>query len=100
MDSDNSAVHIARKGQTMRNPCSELKPCPFCGREPKIEECEGWGYFIICECGIEQSELYKQKCDAVKHWNRRKGMLVGKHADFMMIDEACAKGADDDSENI
>ena len=80
----------------MRNPCSELKPCPFCGREPKIEECEGWGYFVICECGIEQSELYKQKCDAVKHWNRRKGMLVGKHADQMIIDEACMKGADDE----
>lgn len=51
---------------------AELKPCPFCGRIPKIEECEHWGYFIICECGIEQSELYKQKCDAVKHWNKRK----------------------------
>lgn len=50
----------------------ELKPCPFCGRVPKIEYCEDWGYFIICKCGIEQSELYKQKCDAVKHWNKRK----------------------------
>lgn len=49
---------------------AELKPCPFCGRIPKIEE--GLGYFVICECGIEQSELYKQKCDAVKHWNERK----------------------------
>lgn len=55
---------------------TELKPCPFCGRVPKIEYCENWGYFIICKCGIEQSELYKQKRDAVRHWNRRK---VCKH---------------------
>lgn len=51
---------------------AELKPCPFCGRKPRIESCENFGYFVICKCGIEQSTLYAQKCDAVKRWNRRR----------------------------
>lgn len=51
---------------------AELKPCPFCGRKPRIESCENFGYFVICKCGIEQSTLYAQKCDAVKRWNKRK----------------------------
>ena len=51
---------------------AELKPCPFCGRVPIIEDCGERSYFIKCKCGIEQSRLYMQKCDAVRHWNRRK----------------------------
>ena len=50
----------------------ELKPCPFCGRMPIIQDCGDYGYFVTCRCGIEQTKLYAQKCDAVKHWNRRK----------------------------
>lgn len=50
---------------------SELKPCPFCGRIPKVEDCGDNRYFVICKCGIAQDRLYGQKCDAVRRWNRR-----------------------------
>ena len=50
----------------------QLKPCPFCGRIPKIEDCGEHRYFVKCACGIEQSRLYAQRCDAVRRWNRRK----------------------------
>ena len=33
---------------------AELKPCPFCGRIPKIEDCGTHRYFVKCKCGIEQ----------------------------------------------
>ena len=71
---------------------SNLKPCPFCGRTPKVENCKDFGYFVKCKCGIEQSTLYAQRCDAVRRWNMRKGVLAGKHADQMIIDEACMNG--------
>lgn len=51
---------------------AELKPCPFCGRTPNIEGDGVYGYYVKCNCGIEQSKLYKQKCTAIKHWNKRK----------------------------
>ena len=51
---------------------SGLKPCPFCGRIPKVESCKDFGYFVKCRCGIEQSTLYAQRCDAVRRWNMRK----------------------------
>lgn len=51
---------------------AELKPCPFCGRIPKIEDCGDHRYFVKCKCGIEQSSLYAQRCDAIRRWNRRK----------------------------
>lgn len=51
---------------------SELKRCPFCGRIPKIEDCGTHRYFVKCKCGIEQSALYAQRCDAIRRWNRRK----------------------------
>lgn len=63
---------------------AELKPCPFCGRTPRIEDCGEYGYFVTCDCGIEQSKLYCQKCDAVRHWNRRKD----EQTDVPVITEA------------
>ena len=51
---------------------SELKPCPFCGRTPVIEDCGENRYFVKCKCGIEQGKLYWQRSDAARHWNRRK----------------------------
>ena len=50
---------------------SDLKPCPFCGKMPIVDDCGNNRYFVKCMCGIEQSRLYGQKCDAVRHWNRR-----------------------------
>jgi Lar family restriction alleviation protein len=56
---------------------SELKPCPFCGGEAKIEEIPGtpftdesyaWG--VGCnECNIGWYE--EQKSEAIAKWNRR-----------------------------
>ena len=50
----------------------ELKPCPFCGRTPNVEEYRYHSYFVRCKCGIEQSRFYWDEYDAVKHWNTRK----------------------------
>ncbi|MBR2999706.1 MAG: Lar family restriction alleviation protein [Oscillospiraceae bacterium] len=50
----------------------DLKPCPFCGRKPIVEKCV-YEWFISCKCGIVQDKLYRQRCDAIKAWNRRKG---------------------------
>ena len=51
---------------------SNLKPCPFCGRIPSVEDCGSNRWFVKCGCGIAQDKLYHQRCDAVKAWNRRK----------------------------
>lgn len=58
---------------------AELKTCPFCGRMPIVENCNDFGYFVKCKCGIEQSTLYAQKCDAIKRWNNRKADLKDKN---------------------
>ena len=50
----------------------ELKPCPFCGRKPVIEECGPNTWFVKCKCGIAQDKLYHQRCDAVRRWNKRR----------------------------
>ena len=56
---------------------AELKPCPFCGSIPTIEDCECGDkrFFVSCKCGIVQDKLYRQKCDAVKQWNTRRQQL-------------------------
>lgn len=51
---------------------ANVKPCPFCGRVPIIEDCGEHSWFIRCACGIAQDKLYAQRCDAVRRWNRRK----------------------------
>lgn len=52
---------------------AELKPCPFCGRIPTVEDCGDNRWFIRCKCGIAQDKLYFQRCSAIRAWNRRKG---------------------------
>ena len=52
---------------------AELKPCPFCGRIPTVEDCGDNRWFIRCKCGIAQDKLYFQRCDAIRAWNKRKG---------------------------
>ena len=49
-----------------------LKPCPFCGRIPTVEDCGSNDWFVKCKCGIVQDKLYHQRCDAVRRWNTRK----------------------------
>lgn len=65
------------------NPCSvlvnyvskysKLKPCPFCGKQPKVTEDNGLEICIECKpCG---ASVYKAKGnyikDAIKTWNMR-----------------------------
>ena len=50
----------------------KLKPCPFCGRIPMVDDCGDNRYFVRCKCGIAQDKLYGQRCDAVRRWNTRK----------------------------
>lgn len=52
----------------------ELKPCPFCGRIPMVDDCGDHRFFVRCKCGINQDKLYWQKCDAIRSWNRRKNI--------------------------
>lgn len=51
----------------------ELKPCPFCGEAPTIQN---WGEFIRVECGSNSCALIVQtfqrpKLEAVNLWNTR-----------------------------
>ena len=53
---------------------TELKPCPFCGKEAIIDDCGDHRYFVRCtHCSIAQDKLFWQKCDAKRAWNTRKG---------------------------
>lgn len=46
--------------------------CPFCGGKAEVHDLGGMGYFVKCsKCEINQDKLYKQRCDAVKAWNKR-----------------------------
>lgn len=47
----------------------ELKPCPFCGGEPKVTEREGFAFFWCGECGAS-SKIAKES-EAREYWNRR-----------------------------
>jgi hypothetical protein len=60
-----------------------LKPCPFCGKEVKIQggpeewqptfydpDSGGDPYQIICECGCSVGWYYDVE-DLLKSWNRR-----------------------------
>lgn len=53
--------------------------CPFCGGKAEVHDLGGWGYFVKCsKCEINQDKLYKQRCDAVKAWNKRVKVEDGK----------------------
>lgn len=46
--------------------------CPFCGGKAEVHNPFGNEYFVKCsKCEINQDKLYKQRCDAVKAWNKR-----------------------------
>lgn len=51
----------------------ELKPCPFCGGKPHLDDEDTCGiksYYVMCDCGI-QTNPFLQKERAIECWNRR-----------------------------
>lgn len=48
---------------------TELKPCPFCGGEPKVTEREGFAFFWCGECAAS-SKIAKES-EAREYWNTR-----------------------------
>lgn len=52
----------------------KLKPCPFCGRKPKVHKTNGI-FWINCpnkKCGVSSATLTKlNETDVVEIWNRR-----------------------------
>ena len=70
---------------------SELKCCPFCGREAKYMEIKDFfiSRFVTCtKCGIETPRNFLNRKDAIKRWNTRTPMsnivekLEEKHMDI------------------
>ena len=56
---------------------SELKCCPFCGREAKYMEIKDFfiSRFVTCtKCGIETPRNFLNRKDAIKRWNTRTPM--------------------------
>lgn len=55
----------------------KLKPCPFCGGEPRIELIFGGSYAVKCRCGaymdagsyLDDNET--QKAKSARAWNKR-----------------------------
>ena len=50
----------------------ELKPCPFCGKEPKINQSEfSHRYWVACEDCCCLNKVFYTKDEAIKAWNSR-----------------------------
>jgi Lar family restriction alleviation protein len=51
-----------------------IKPCPFCGQEPRLESFGKPGDFQVwcpyCNC-IHMGVFYERGTDAINAWNRR-----------------------------
>ena len=53
---------------------SDLKRCPFCGGEAKIQSNLLHNYRIYCvECGCQTISWSESKEKAIEAWNRRAG---------------------------
>lgn len=54
---------------------TELKPCPFCGKKPRIIKHEFYGcrdtFGIKCSCGSEGYQFWETAQKATEEWNRR-----------------------------
>jgi len=56
----------------------ELKPCPFCGKRPKIGSLDGdeqnWAIWCpVCNISFETGINGNTKEELIKKWNTRKG---------------------------
>ena len=56
---------------------TELKKCPFCGREAEIEEYTDGTYAVVCSSKISECEVqpttywHYDREKAIEAWNRR-----------------------------
>lgn len=56
---------------------NELKSCPFCGGNARMQQCLRWDidkyrYFVACEvCGVETPRIARTRQEAASSWNRR-----------------------------
>ena len=62
---------------------TKIKPCPFCGRKPRMwDEEDAYypggpvviGHYLKCKCGarMDSTELNEEKL--IKEWNKRKNL--------------------------
>lgn len=55
---------------------NELKPCPFCNREPDLLNQHGEGWKVKCVCWFcscnPQTYFFKRGEEAVEAWNKRR----------------------------
>jgi Lar family restriction alleviation protein len=49
---------------------TKLKPCPFCGGKPRIDNLGRWASVGCYSCQIWTAIIHK-KAKAIKAWNRR-----------------------------
>ena len=55
-------------------PLEKLKPCPFCGKKPKVHfQLDDIGdYRVQCRnCGASTGEIVYSKKEAIENWNKR-----------------------------
>lgn len=59
---------------------ANLKPCPFCGKKPKLQTIEAFGYIYWYQCGdpegndhTVQGGVSNKKLEAKEHWNKLHG---------------------------
>lgn len=54
-----------------------LKPCPFCGDEPRTISAPGW-HEVICDCGVMFEVDVETLAEAIAAWNRRECAETGQ----------------------
>ena len=71
---DASADTIPGRGTGMTD---ELKPCPFCGKKPKIKKAVYGGIYVTCtniDCyAVVSTRMEYSRYAAIAAWNRREG---------------------------
>ena len=54
---------------------SELKPCPFCGKEPEIFDFKDGRFIVQCsnsDCDVyPYTSIHRDRADAITAWNQR-----------------------------